>query len=381
MISHPQISIIVPIYNAEKYLSKCLDSILAQTFDDWECILVNDASPDGVGGVISEYAQRNSRFKVITKTVNGGVSRARQTGLDNAVGKYVIHADPDDTVNKDWLKVLYHTAENEQADMTICDFERVYANKTVICPQKPSSLNNEDILEDFLTDRLWGSTWNKLVKRDCFTKWKISFHPEMNLMEDSYVICKLLICGAKVAYVPQVLYYYDSKSNPNSIILYRKYEHVRSVTLFVDDISPLLKQPRYDEGWYHRKRLVKVYLFQIHASQDEITQTYQEINTRVIEDGKKANPLSCYHCLALAIKGHTRLAYLLYRIRNMICRWFLGKKDSIYAAEIKNDVPMKVANPIYDVVFTDQSPHANYEDLNGKSMGIAKTYSKKGLNI
>ena len=65
----------------------------------------------------------------------------------------------------------------------------------------------------------------------------------------------------------------------------------------------------------------------------------------------------------------------------MICRWFLGKKDSIYAAEIKNDVPMKVANPIYDVVFTDQSPHANYEDLNGKSMGIAKTYSKKGLNI
>ena len=96
-MKNPKLSIIVPVYNAEKYLSKCLDSILAQTYENWECIIVNDASPDGVGEIISSYAQRDQRFKVITKTINEGVSRARQTGLEKSCGKYVIHADPDDT--------------------------------------------------------------------------------------------------------------------------------------------------------------------------------------------------------------------------------------------------------------------------------------------
>lgn len=128
---NPLISIIVPVYNAEKYLSKCLDSIVAQTFEDWECIIVNDASPDGVGEIIHSYAQKDSRFKVITKTVNEGVSKARQTGLENSCGRYVIHADPDDNVDKEWLKQLYDTAESTQADITICDFERIYANKRV----------------------------------------------------------------------------------------------------------------------------------------------------------------------------------------------------------------------------------------------------------
>ena len=317
-MTNPLISIIVPVYNAEKYLSKCLDSIVAQTFEDWECIIVNDASPDGVGEIIHSYAQKDRRFKVITKTVNEGVSKARQTGLENSCGKYVIHADPDDNVDKEWLKQLYDTAESTQADITICDFERIYANKRVTYNQKPSSLNSEDVLEDLLMGRIWGCSWNKLVRRECFVKWNISFHPEMNLWEDIYVICKLLICGAKVAYVPKVLYYYDSKSNPNSIVMHRKYEHVRSVMIFVNDISSVLIQPRYDEGWYHVKKKVKRWLFKLNASQEDMSQIYKEVNTKIIQEGKTSSFCSLPYCLALAVAGHTKLAHTLYKVGSII---------------------------------------------------------------
>ncbi len=317
----PIVSIIVPVYNAEKYLRRCLDSILAQSFSDWECIIVNDASPDGVGEIISDYAQRDKRFKVITKTVNGGVSKARQTGLDNAIGKYVIHADPDDTVDKDWLKDLYNTAESEQADMTMCDFDRIFADKTVTYCQEPKSFNNEDLLEDFLMERLWGVIWNKLVKRDCFAKWNISFHPEMNMWEDLYVTFKLLLLGVKVAYVSKVLYHYDMFSNPNGISRFvGDKKKVRSLMIFVDEFSAILTQPCYDEGWYLRKREIKIALFQLNASQEELINKYKEINRRLIEKGKASSFKSIDYLLALAVDGHARLAQVLYRIGKIIYR-------------------------------------------------------------
>lgn len=326
MIQKPQISVIVPVYKAEKYLSKLLDSILAQSFTDWECIIVNDASPDGVGIIISEYEQKDKRFKVITKTVNEGVSRARQTGIDHSNGKYVIHADPDDSVDKDWLKELYNIAESEQADMTICDYDRIFVDRTVKVCQQLSSLDNEDILEDLLMERLWGVTWNKLVRRDCFSKWNISFHPEMNFGEDLYVTCKLLICGAKVAYVPKVLYFYDSKTNQNSFVMHRKYEHVRSFMIFVDEFSTILAQPRYDEGWYYRKKQIKLWLFQVNASQEDLIHIYQEINTRLIEEGKSSGFSSINYFLALAVDGHARLGRMLYKTGRIIFRCLKGTK-------------------------------------------------------
>ena len=198
-------------------------------------------------------------------------------------------------------------------------FTAVKVSTTVTCCQKPSSLNNEDVLEDLLMQRIWGCSWNKLVRRECFVKWNISFHPEMNLWEDIYVICKLLICGAKVAYVPKVLYFYDSKSNPNSIVMHRKYEHVRSVMIFVDDISSLLTQPRYNEGWYNVKKKVKRWLFNLNASQEDMSQIYKEVNTKIIQEGKTSSFCSLPYCLALAVAGHTKLAHTLYKVGSIIC--------------------------------------------------------------
>lgn len=102
----PKVSIIVPVYKAEGYLHRCVDSILAQTFTDWELLLIDDGSPDRSGEICDEYAQKDSRVRVIHKE-NGGVSSARQRGQDEACGEYTIHVDPDDWVEPTMLEELY----------------------------------------------------------------------------------------------------------------------------------------------------------------------------------------------------------------------------------------------------------------------------------
>ena len=117
----PIIRIIIPVYKAEGHLHRCVDSILAQSFTDFELLLVDDGSPDGSGKICDEYAAKDSRVKVLHKQ-NGGVSSARQTGIENAAGEYTIHADPDDWIEPTMLEELYNKATEEDADMVMCDY-------------------------------------------------------------------------------------------------------------------------------------------------------------------------------------------------------------------------------------------------------------------
>lgn len=120
----PKVSVIVPVYKAEGYLHRCVDSILAQTFIDWELLLIDDGSPDRSGEICDEYAQKDSRVRVIHKE-NGGVSSARQRGLDESVGEYTIHADPDDWVEPTMLAEMYQKAKHEDADIVMTDFFKI----------------------------------------------------------------------------------------------------------------------------------------------------------------------------------------------------------------------------------------------------------------
>ena len=117
------VSIIVPVYKAEKYIHQCIDSLLAQTYRNIEVILVDDGSPDNCGKICDEYAAKDCRVKVIHQQ-NGGVSVARQTGIDHATGEYSIHADPDDWVEPNMIEELVTKAVADNADMVICDFYR-----------------------------------------------------------------------------------------------------------------------------------------------------------------------------------------------------------------------------------------------------------------
>lgn len=126
----PEISIIVPVYNVEKYLDKCVNSILNQTFQDFELILVDDGSPDNCGEMCDDYAARDKRVTVIHQ-VNGGLSAARNAGIEIAKGRYLGFVDSDDYIAEDMYELLYNNLKNEDADLATVGFLDVYAGKNL----------------------------------------------------------------------------------------------------------------------------------------------------------------------------------------------------------------------------------------------------------
>ena len=172
----PFVSVIVPAFNAEKYLGRCLDSIAAQSFGDWECIVVDDGSTDGTAAMADGYAAKDARFRVIHKP-NGGVASARQAGLDVARGVFTIHADADDWIDRELLEKLVETAGAEQADMVICDFHMAYPARVLhmreeYVSQRPKSLEPVRVLGEMLYD-LHGSLCNKLIRRSRLEEYRM----------------------------------------------------------------------------------------------------------------------------------------------------------------------------------------------------------------
>lgn len=214
-MSAPAISVIVPVYNAERYLHKCVDSILAQTFADFELLLVDDGSTDGSGSICDSYAASDRRVRAF-HVENGGVSRARQYGLDHAQGEYVIHADSDDWVEPTMLNDLLAAARQEDADMVICDYLDEQDGHSSRNVQRPSALTSEAVVLDLFTGKLHGSCWNKLVRRSLFIQLEVRF-PDIMLCEDLYINIALLKHPIRIAYLPKAFYHYVHGANALSI--------------------------------------------------------------------------------------------------------------------------------------------------------------------
>ena len=216
MKDNPSVSVIIPVYKAEKNLHRCVDSFLKQTFSNFEVLLIDDGSPDNSGKICDAYSVQDKRIKAFHKT-NGGVSSARQYGLDHAEGEYVIHADPDDWVEPTMLEELYQNAIQNNADMVICDFYKNIGNKQFYIKQQPSQLNHK-VVQAELFKHLHGSCWNKLVKKTVIKNHNIKFQPDLSLCEDLYFNCSLLKHNIKVAYLSKAFYHYDISTNQNSIV-------------------------------------------------------------------------------------------------------------------------------------------------------------------
>lgn len=219
-MSKPLVSIIIPVYNVELYLSKCIDSILAQSFTDWECILVDDGSKDKSGSICDNYALKDNRIKVIHQN-NSGVSVARQVGIDNVCGEYSIHVDPDDWIESNMLEELYNKAKSDDADMVICDYFKHEDGVQQYINQSPNLLEPIKIIEQMLTTnmypQLYGSCCNKLVRCSCFNSSDnlIRFEPEdLSLGEDVVFNCRLLMSTVhRVSYLNKAFYHYEVRSN------------------------------------------------------------------------------------------------------------------------------------------------------------------------
>ena len=228
---YPFVSIIVPVYNAELYLIRCLDSLLAQTFEDFEILLIDDGSQDGSALLCDKYAEKDTRIKVYHNQ-NKGVSSTRQFGLEHAIGEYIIHVDPDDWVEPDMLAELYRKAKSEDADIVICDFFCDYKHKQNYIRQMPSELSSEIVLKELFI-HLHGSTWNKLIRRSCCIRYKITFPKDFSFCEDLFFNASLLLHDLRIAYLARAFYHYVQYANPNSIG--KKY----NINIYNEDIKML----------------------------------------------------------------------------------------------------------------------------------------------
>ena len=214
----PAISIIVPIYNMEHLMRRCIDSLLAQTFTDYELLLIDDGSKDGSWSICQEYARKDARIGIYHKE-NGGLSDARNYGLSKAIGKYTIFADPDDWVSPEGLDRLYATAEREQADMTMCDLYREDEYSRHYVCQRPQSLQAAEVLKELFAN-IQGFTVNKLIRRDVYTRFGISYPKGIYGCEDQYTMAAILLHDIKIAYEPVAFYHYMY----NSASLTRHYD-------------------------------------------------------------------------------------------------------------------------------------------------------------
>ena len=193
------VSIIIPIYKAEKFIRRCIDSVLTQTYKDWELILVDDGSPDNSGRICDEYSQKDSRIRVFHKH-NGGVSSARNIGLDEARGDRITFIDADDYVFKNYLEVLI----SSEADLVTCGFKGI--NKMSSTPKKGyyEGTSFRTNIPIFYNTKQTATPWAKLFKRSIIESNNLRFDQALKLTEDTVFVFHYLTGCSRGNYLSAV---------------------------------------------------------------------------------------------------------------------------------------------------------------------------------
>lgn len=216
-MKHPKVnglvSIIVPIYNNETHLGECLDSILAQTFTNWEAVLVNDGSTDSTAKIIDEYAKKDLRFVVIHKQ-NEGTLSARRTGLENSRGEFIANIDHDDTYHPQFLEKMFAKITETNADFVWCecqfnyDLENPMLDSYRVTDYKWSENISKNVVEILTIKRgMCLVTWDKLIKRDVYTK--VLFPCERIILgEDPIQTVQIAYHSKSAAFIAENLYYH-----------------------------------------------------------------------------------------------------------------------------------------------------------------------------
>lgn len=211
-----KVSVIVPIYNVEDYLPKCIDSIQKQSYDKLEIILVDDGSPDKCGDICEEYKLQDERIKVVHKP-NGGLSDARNAGMEVATGEYYVFIDSDDYVHPQMIEKLLDACDKTGADMAVCGFKSVTENENI----DMDTLNDvpvEEVVSD--EDRIsyfyekkyveFVVAWNKIYPAKYFENIK---YPKGKVHEDEFTTYKLLEKADKIAFIDVPLYFYVQRQS------------------------------------------------------------------------------------------------------------------------------------------------------------------------
>lgn len=215
---NPKVSILVPVYGVEKFIERCAISLFEQTFDDIEYVFVNDCTPDNsisiLERIIRKYPHRKNRIRIINHQMNKGLAGARNTGVENAAGDYILHVDSDDYIEKDMIELLLYKAIAEDLDIVMCNSFLEWSNRKIIFNQTFSE-NKDIMIKQILRIEATPSIWNKLIKRSLYNVNNIKTLEGVNYGEDLLVMPQLIYYANKIGKIDKTLYHYI-QSNPNS---------------------------------------------------------------------------------------------------------------------------------------------------------------------
>lgn len=253
MENPPLVSVIVPVYRVEKFIHRCARSLFEQTLEEMEFVFVNDCTPDSsiaiLRRIIQEYPKRARQVRIVEHNQNKGSATARNTGLDNAHGSYIIYCDSDDWVEKDMYEKMIKKAFDDKADIVGCDFYYDYVDRVVVQRQNFPSDNKQCIVK-LLEGRLHGSMCNKLINRKLYSSGRVRFFDGINMWEDIVAIISLCFYASKIAYVSEPLYHY---------VQYNSASIVRDVT--VKQMDDMIDACRNIEDFFLQNRSFEKFKF------------------------------------------------------------------------------------------------------------------------
>ena len=273
------ISVIVPVYNVEQYLERCVDSILAQTYSNLEVILVDDGTKDSGGLICDAYAQKDTRVRVIHKE-NGGLSSARNAGIDIAQGEYISFVDSDDWIEPDALEKLLNTAIQNQVELVIggrWDVKAKTGEKTLgLCPEKMEVVSAEEAVSRiFRWDHCDSASWDKLYHRRLFQQIRF---PYGMIVEDVPIMYKIVLDAGHVAFLNKPIYNYFHRegSITTSKLSEKTFHFSRHTSKILPDIQQ--NHPNLEaEARYLRVRSLVYSVLSVDLASPEDRKKFQDV--------------------------------------------------------------------------------------------------------
>lgn len=269
---NPTVSIIVPVYNAEKYINRCIDSVLCQEYTDFELILTDDGSTDASGAICDSYAAADSRVKVFHKP-NTGVSDTRNFAIKQARGTYLQFLDSDDWITPDATKLFVRAAMENNCDMVIADFYRVVGKR--VSPKgdidEEGLLNRDAFASHMMTNPAafyYGVLWNKLYRRDIVEKYRLRMDEKISWCED-FLFNLEYILHSETFYVLQTPVYYYVKTEGSLVSQGMSFSKTFKMKLMMFNYYNHFYKHILDEKEYEKNRL-QVYSFLVKAATDGI---------------------------------------------------------------------------------------------------------------
>lgn len=328
------VSVIIPCYNAENYIRKCIDSILGQSFKNFELICVNDGSTDSTLDILNEYEKNNSNMLVISKKNEGG-KNVTKTGLKYAKGKYICAIDNDDYIHKDYLKKLYNAINKNNSDIAVCGFQREDYTTGKVFSVEMNNIEGEYTLSDDYGIILEVNTsmWNKMFSRDIITKlldYKLDALGLGDMIQLSYIYSSV----NKITFIKDILYFYQVREGSN--ITGMKSNVINTI---YDDLIKIKKN--YVNNKPEMINIIDAYAF-LHLGVSLMYRMYKSEkknfnnilvnNTKILNDTFPNWKKNEYYKLSYVIKNHGRnfklyICYKFYTIKQF--KLFLKLYDFI----------------------------------------------------